>query len=61
VWIAIRLFTCIDEFQFTCKKHHIASLVENIERCVTDAGEFFKMACPLASDSATGSSWFHTH
>jgi hypothetical protein len=50
-----------DEYQFTCKKDHVSVLMNNIEKCVTLAGEHYDMECPLASDSMQGASWYDCH
>lgn len=50
-----------DEYQFTCKWEDVPALRALIDSCVAKAGVYFKMDCPLASDSMLGANWCQTH
>jgi hypothetical protein len=50
-----------DEFQFSCKARDVSELSNIINDCVKDAGIYYEMECPLASDCLVGADWFHTH
>lgn len=60
----IRCFKVLDmhdEGQFTCNINDIDILVDFMEKCVTRAGVYLNMQCPLASEAKFGSNYYETH
>lgn len=58
---AVKVLDIHDEGQWSCHPKDVNTLRGFMEECVTWAGEFLKMNCPLASDSIIGKSWLETH
>jgi hypothetical protein len=50
-----------DEYQFSVSANDYKVLMQHIETAVRDAGIYYDMECPLASDSMVGANWYHTH
>lgn len=50
-----------DEGQFSVHRLDVERLRDLTLTCVTRAGKYLKMECPLASDAKVGLNWLHTH
>ena len=50
-----------DELQFECKKTEVRELQNILESTAVEAGEYYKMRCPVAAESKHGSNWADVH
>ena len=50
-----------DELQFECPPHMKKELGFLLELTATQAGEYYKMRCPVAAESKSGTTWADVH
>ena len=50
-----------DELQFECKEKDKEDLKFLLELTATQAGEYYKMRCPVAAESQSGTTWADVH
>ena len=50
-----------DELQFECKEEEKEDLKFLLELTATQAGEYYKMRCPVAAESKSGKTWADVH
>ena len=50
-----------DELQYECKKEEVEDLKFLLELTATQAGEFYKLRCPIAAESKSGKTWADVH
>ena len=50
-----------DELQFECKEKDKEDLKFLLELTATQAGEYYKMRCPVAAESKSGMTWADVH
>ena len=50
-----------DELQFECKEKDKEDLKSLLELTATQAGEYYKMRCPVAAESQSGNTWADVH
>jgi len=50
-----------DELQFECKEKDKEDLKFLLELTATQAGEYYKMRCPVAAESKSGATWADVH
>ena len=50
-----------DELQFECKEKDKEDLKSLLELTATQAGEYYKMRCPVAAESKSGKTWADVH
>ncbi len=50
-----------DELQFECKKKDVEDLKFLLELSAVQAGEYYKLRCPIAAESKSGSTWADVH
>jgi DNA polymerase I-like protein with 3'-5' exonuclease and polymerase domains len=50
-----------DELQFECKEKDKEDLKFLLELTATQAGEYYKMRCPVAAESQSGNTWADVH
>ena len=50
-----------DEFQFECSKDIAEEAGKAAKMSIVEAGEYFKLRCPLDGEYKIGRSWRHTH
>ena len=50
-----------DELQFECKEKDKEDLKSLLELTATQAGEYYKMRCPVAAESKSGKSLADVH
>jgi DNA polymerase I-like protein with 3'-5' exonuclease and polymerase domains len=50
-----------DELQFECPPHIKKELGFLLELTATQAGEYYKMRCPVAAESKSGTTWADVH
>jgi len=50
-----------DELQFECKKEEVDELKFLLELSAVQAGEYYKLRCPIAAESKSGSTWADVH
>jgi hypothetical protein len=50
-----------DEVACSCPEEHKQTLIDCVERAGVLAGEYYKLACPTASDAAVGCNWKDVH
>ena len=50
-----------DELQFECKEEEVKDLKFLLELSAMEAGEYYKMRCPVAAESKSGSTWADVH
>ena len=50
-----------DELQFECKEEDKEDLKFLLELSAVQAGEHYKMRCPVAAESKSGSTWADVH
>ena len=50
-----------DELQFECEEKDKEDLKSLLELTATQAGEYYKMRCPVAAESKSGSTWADVH
>ena len=50
-----------DELQFECKEEEVKDLKFLLELTAIQAGEYYKMRCPVAAESKSGTTWADVH
>jgi len=50
-----------DELQFECEEKDVEDLKFLLELSATQAGEYYKLRCPIAAESKSGSTWADVH
>jgi len=50
-----------DELQFECKEEEVEDLKFLLELSAVQAGEYYKMRCPVAAESKDGATWADVH
>ena len=50
-----------DELQYECLPDSAKELGELLEQTATEAGEYYKMRCPVAAESKSGNTWADVH
>jgi DNA polymerase I-like protein with 3'-5' exonuclease and polymerase domains len=50
-----------DELQFECKEEDVEDLKFLLELSAVQAGEYYKLRCPIAAESKSGSTWADVH
>jgi DNA polymerase I-like protein with 3'-5' exonuclease and polymerase domains len=50
-----------DELQFEVEKKDLEDLKFLLELTAMQAGEFYKLRCPIAAESVSGMNWAETH
>ena len=50
-----------DELQFETKKEQVEDLKFLLELTATEAGEFYKLRCPIAAEAKSGATWADVH
>ena len=50
-----------DELQFECSQSEVEDLKFLLELTAAQAGEYYKMRCPVAAESSSGMNWAETH
>ena len=50
-----------DELQFETKKEQVEDLKFLLELTAVEAGEFYKLRCPIAAESKSGGTWADVH
>ena len=50
-----------DELQFECEKKDVEDLKFLLELSAVQAGEYYKLRCPIAAESKSGSTWADVH
>jgi DNA polymerase I-like protein with 3'-5' exonuclease and polymerase domains len=50
-----------DELQFECLPEQVDSLKFLLELSAVQAGEYYKMRCPVAAESKSGKNWAEVH
>ena len=50
-----------DELQYETKKEQVEDLKFLLELTATQAGEFYKLRCPIAAESKSGNTWADVH
>ncbi len=50
-----------DELQFECKESEVQELQNILESTAVEAGEYYKMRCPVAAESKHGLNWADVH
>ena len=50
-----------DELQYETKKEQVEDLKFLLELTATQAGEFYKLRCPIAAESKSGKTWADVH
>ena len=50
-----------DELQFETKKQNEEDLKFLLELTAVQAGEYYKMRCPVAAESKSGNTWADVH
>jgi len=50
-----------DELQFETKKEQVEDLKFLLELTATEAGEYYKLRCPVAAESKSGKTWADVH
>ena len=50
-----------DELQFETKKEQVEDLKFLLELTAVEAGEYYKMRCPVAAESKHGKTWAEVH
>jgi DNA polymerase I-like protein with 3'-5' exonuclease and polymerase domains len=50
-----------DELQFETKEEQVEILKSLLESTATEAGEYYKMRCPVAAESKSGETWADVH
>ena len=50
-----------DELQFETKEEKVDDLKFLLELTATEAGEYYKLRCPVAAESKSGKTWADVH
>jgi len=50
-----------DELQFETKEEQVEELKSLLESTATQAGEYYKLRCPVAAESKSGKTWADVH
>jgi len=50
-----------DELQFECEEKDVEDLKFLLELSATQAGEYYKLRCPIAAESQSGATWADVH
>jgi DNA polymerase I-like protein with 3'-5' exonuclease and polymerase domains len=50
-----------DELQFECSQSRKKELGEILELTAKEAGEYYKIRCPIAAESKSGNTWADVH
>ena len=50
-----------DELQFEAESHEVDDLKFLLELTAMQAGEYYKMRCPVAAESKSGANWAEVH
>ena len=50
-----------DELQFECEEKEVEDLKFLLELSAVQAGEYYKLRCPIAAESKSGSTWADVH
>ena len=50
-----------DELQFECKEEEVKDLKFLLELAAMEAGEYYKMRCPVTAESKSGTTWADVH
>ena len=50
-----------DELQYETKEEQVEELKFLLELCAVQAGEYYKMRCPVAAESKSGGTWADVH
>ena len=50
-----------DELQFECEEKEVDDLKFLLELSAVQAGEYYKLRCPIAAESKSGSTWADVH
>ena len=50
-----------DELQFECNPKYIDEVKLTLENSAVDAGVYYKLRCPIAAESKSGSNWSEVH
>ena len=50
-----------DELQFECKPEHVDDLKSLLVLSAIEAGEYYKLRCPLSAESKSGGTWADVH
>jgi DNA polymerase I-like protein with 3'-5' exonuclease and polymerase domains len=50
-----------DELQFETKEEQVEELKSLLESTATEAGEYYKLRCPVAAESKSGKTWADVH
>ena len=50
-----------DELQFECEEKDVENLKFLLELSAVQAGEYYKLRCPIAAESKSGSTWADVH
>lgn len=50
-----------DEYTIECKEAIAKDVAEIAEKCIVDAGKFYKINCPHEGDAAIGKDWYAIH
>ena len=50
-----------DELQYECSQSHVDDLKFILEASAEEAGDYYKMRCPVAAESKSGQTWADVH
>tara|TARA_Y100001963_G_scaffold27035_1_gene36851 strand:+ start:88 stop:297 length:210 start_codon:yes stop_codon:yes gene_type:complete len=50
-----------DELQYECKEEDVKDLKFLLELSAIQAGEYYKLRCPIAAESQSGLTWADVH
>lgn len=50
-----------DEYTIECREEIAKDVARIAEKCIVDAGKFYKIACPHAGEAAIGTDWWEIH
>ena len=50
-----------DELQFECDPKYTDEVKLTLENSAVDAGVYYKLRCPIAAESKSGSNWSEVH
>tara|TARA_R100000742_G_scaffold3493_1_gene803 strand:+ start:106 stop:324 length:219 start_codon:yes stop_codon:yes gene_type:complete len=50
-----------DELQFECTPEHVDDLKSLLVLSAAEAGEYYKLRCPISAESQSGITWADVH
>ena len=60
-WPIHQLAFIHDELQYECKKEFVNDTMFTLELTAAQAGEYYKMRCPVTAESKSGTTWADVH